>query len=195
MPTRFSYRQSLQLLFELETPLEQAIAIAPEWLAGLEWGSPRPGHPEGKVSTHIRDVLQNIDRFYCRAADRAKLRLIALIHDTFKYQTARPPSTVQGPPHSFCARVFAENFIDDIAVLQAIERHDDAYKIWRGMTETRNPMLAEVEAQALIAQLGDHLELFMRFYHCDSRTAGKSADHYRWFKRLVDQYQGCSRTS
>jgi len=185
MTTLLTAAKSLKFSFALETPLERAIATAPDWLMGLEWGQPRPGHPEGKVGAHIRDVLQNIDRFYHQAADRANLRLIALIHDTFKYQTAHQSSAAQGQSHGYRARVFAETYIDDAAVLQVIEHHDDAYKIWRRMTKERPPASAEIEARALMAELGDHLGLFLRFYLCDNQTAGKSIDHFVWFKQVA----------
>ena len=41
------------LPFELETALERRIAAEPEWREGVEWGQPRPGHPEGAVKHHV----------------------------------------------------------------------------------------------------------------------------------------------
>ena len=74
----------LNLPFRLETELEQSIALDSDWQKGIEWGEPRPGHPEGKAVFHIRDVLHNIDSFFGNAITRPQLRLIALVHDTFK---------------------------------------------------------------------------------------------------------------
>lgn len=180
-------KDTLNLPFKLETTLECAIAADPEWLIGLEWGQSRPGHPEGKVIFHIQNVLNNIDRFFGHSNSRLSLRLIALIHDTFKYKSTYRPSSALQKSHGFWAREFAKKYIDDAAILQVIEQHDDAYKASRWMTEEGNPAAAEMRAQALIAQLGGHLDLFMRFYLCDNRTADKSSEHYRWFERLVNQ--------
>ena len=130
---------------------------------------------------HIRDVLNNTDRFFGNSDDRPRLRLIALIHDTFKYQAIRSSSATSRKSHAYQARKFAERYIDDLAILQVIELHDDAYRAWR----CENREVGERGARELIAELGDHLGLFIRFYRCDSLTPGKTSSHYRWFEALV----------
>ena len=77
--------------FSLEGDLEEQIAKQPEWLEGLEYGRPRHGHPEGKIKFHIAAVLNNVERFYGDSPDRNRLRLITLVHDTFKFRV--DPST------------------------------------------------------------------------------------------------------
>ena len=76
----------MELPFTLETPLERSIAADPEWQAGVVWGVPRAGHLEGPVMYHIADVLTNIDHACPSVTERRMLRLIALLHDTFKYK-------------------------------------------------------------------------------------------------------------
>ncbi len=174
-----------ELPLTLETQLERNIAADPAWLAGIGWGKPRSGHPEGKVIYHIRDVLNNIDFFFGRASGRSSLRQIALIHDTFKYQAAQAKSGTPESSHGYLARQFAERYINDRGILQVIEFHDEAYKASLLMTRHANRDAAEKRAIELIARLGHNLDLFMRFYLCDNRTGNKSTAHYEWFEELT----------
>jgi hypothetical protein len=174
------------LLFNLETHLEQKIAADVEWQAGLEWGQPRPGHPEGQAKFHIRDVLQNIDYCWTNSDNRARLRLITLIHDTFKYKRAQIKPGTSKQSHGYWARQFAERYLDDEAVLEVIALHDEAYKAFRSLLRS-GPEAAERQAKELITRLGPHLDLFMQFYLCDHRTGDKSTGHYEWFKELVEK--------
>src|SRR4051812_30729435 len=64
-----------------ETPLEGALLADPRLRAGLEWGAPRPGHPEGRVADHVAAILAGIAPDDPRRND---LRLLALVHDSFK---------------------------------------------------------------------------------------------------------------
>src|SRR5262249_29773161 len=113
-------RNTSEFPFELETLLEKEIAADPQWLQGIRWGTPRPGHPEGQVMFHIRDVLNNIDQFFGGDDDRSRLRLIALIHDTFKYQIIGRAPGAPMQSHGYFARRFAERYINDQAVLEVI---------------------------------------------------------------------------
>ena len=36
-----SFKQDIQIPFT-----EQAITFDPDWIRGVQWGKPRPGHPE-----------------------------------------------------------------------------------------------------------------------------------------------------
>jgi len=40
------------------TDLESRLLADPELQAGLGWGSPRHGHPEGSVGEHVRALLR-----------------------------------------------------------------------------------------------------------------------------------------
>ena len=53
----------------------------PRLRAGLEWGAPRFGHPEGRVGEHVATMLAAIP-----SDDplRGDLRFLALTHDSFK---------------------------------------------------------------------------------------------------------------
>jgi hypothetical protein len=175
------------LPFNLETQLELDIVTDPEWQAGLKWGHPRPGHPEGQVLFHIRDVLHNIDWFLRDSNHRPNLRLIALIHDTFKYKTFQSRLSPDEQSHGYFARKFAERYISDCGILDVIELHDEAYKASLLLTRCGNRQAAEKQARALITRLKSHITLFMQFYYCDNRTGDKSIIHYEWFEELVEE--------
>lgn len=188
MLTSFADKSIPELPFDLETELELAIAADPAWQVGLEWGQPRSGHPEGQVKYHIWDVMGNIDRFFGRDRNRSMLRLVALIHDTFKYQAASLKNKNHKPSHGYLARKFAEQYIHDQSILEVIELHDEAYLASRLLAQGGDAEGATRWARELIGRLGDNLDLFMQFYLCDNRTGTKSATHYEWFSRLTEEY-------
>lgn len=178
----------LELPFKLETQLEWDIATDPEWLEGIKWGKPRPGHPEAKVASHVRDVLNNIEGFLGNSSDRSRLRLIALIHDTFKYKTVRVEFAANERSHGYLARQFAERYINDAGILDVIELHDEAYKASLLMTRHGNREAAERQARELVTRLGNNIDLFIRFYLCDNQTGDKSTAHYQWFKGFTERH-------
>jgi hypothetical protein len=132
-------------------------------------------------------VLQNIDQFFGSDVYRSRLRLIALIHDTFKYQAATWQKRGHRHHHGYLARKFAARYINDEGTLQVIEWHDDAYKAWVLWAQHGDRQAAEKQAASLIARLEGNLGLFIRFYLCDSRITGKSTRHYTWFKEFVEK--------
>jgi hypothetical protein len=188
LPTSFANKSLSELPFDLETELELAIGADQVWQVGLEWGQPRSGHPEGQVKYHIRDVMDNIDRFFSCDNNRSKLRLVALIHDTLKYQVANLKRKKHKPSHGYLARKFAEQYIHDQRILQVIELHDEAYFASRLLTRGGDAECATRQARELITRLGDNLDLFMQFYLCDNQTGAKSSTHYEWFSRLAEKY-------
>jgi len=172
-----------ELPFELETDLERTIAGDPAWIEGIQYGRPRPGHPEGQVMFHIADVLKNIDRHHGDSPLRERLRLIALVHDSFKYQVDPSRPKVGENHHGHLARRFAERFVDDPAVLTVIELHDEAYNSWRQGSHGDWPK-AEQRAGKLLERLGDVRQLYLGFHRCDNETGDKSREPYEWFEQL-----------
>ena len=175
------------LPFALETPLEREIAADPEWLAGVKWTQFHFEHPEGKVLDHIRDVLEAIDRLENDAIgdDRPRLRLIALIHDTLKYKAAWPQTRGEQRSHDDWAREFAERYLADEGFLTVLELHDEAFRASLLMTRRGDSEAADRRARELIARLGPHLPLFMRFYRCDQQLGDGSLPHYQWFRSEI----------
>jgi hypothetical protein len=121
----------MDLPFQRETILEERICADVAWQQGVLWGEPRPGHSEGQVMYHIAEVLANIDHLARTDEERRDLRLIALIHDTFKYRVDPTKPRVGNNHHATIARQFAERYIDDAAILDIIELHDEAFNAWR----------------------------------------------------------------
>lgn len=173
-------------MIQAETPTELAIVSDPEWIEGVAYGEPRPGHPEGTVERHIVEVLANVDREARDADDRARLRLITLVHDTFKNRVDHRRPKVGMNQHGRIARRFAERYIDDAEVLDVIELHDDAYIAWRDAHRAGRPELVEPQMRALIERLGPALPLYLRFYRADNATGDKTDEHRIVFERLAE---------
>ena len=109
-------------IIQPETELENFIIQQEDWQTGAFWGEPRPGHPEGKVVFHIREVLDNVDRITTNPIQREDLRLITIIHDNFKHleETIRPRQD-WSRHHAVYARNFAKEFIERQHILNVIE--------------------------------------------------------------------------
>lgn len=173
-------------MFDLETDLERRIAADPAWREGAEWGRARPGHPEGTIKAHVASVLQNVDEFYGESPFRARLRLIALVHDTFKFQVDRSQPRTGENHHAMRARRFAERYTSDEPVLDVIEMHDEAYNAWQNGNRDGKWEKARRRAAALIARLGETLPLYLAFYRCDNSTEGKEWGCFEWFLGVVE---------
>ena len=113
-----------------ENGIDVAIASHVDFIEGCSYGKPRSGHPEGKVIYHVKEVLENIDKFYGEDKDRSDLRLIAFVHDTFKHKVYQTKPKVGANHHGTIARVFLQQFIQDHQLLMIIEKHDEAYNAW-----------------------------------------------------------------
>ncbi len=178
----------LELPFSLETPLEKAIATDPEWQKGVVWGKPRTGHLEGPIMYHIEDVLANIDRQALKCPsqeERRELRLIALVHDTFKYRVDETKPKIIPNHHAYIARKFAERYIHDPVLLEIIELHDEAYNSWRLGAYKGRWEHAEERVDRLLVRIGSSLPLYVRFFHADSETESKNPAPIAWFEQLL----------
>lgn len=170
-----------------ETDLEAQIIGDTEWQEGAAWGDPRPGHPEGAVSAHIEDVLRNVDDQAADSRDRERLRIVALIHDTFKHRVDRAQPRTGENHHAMIARRFAEAYIDDRELLDVIELHDEAYNAWVKGERGGKWDAAEARARRLLERLGTSRDLYLRFYRADNRTGSKDQTPLEWFERISSQ--------
>jgi hypothetical protein len=175
----------VELPFEPENDLERRIAADPDWLAGLDYGRPRRGHPEGAVRHHIADVLANVDDVALDEDDRRRLRLAALAHDTFKYRAPESTARVGTPGHhgSLAARFLERIGVDDPELVEVVEWHDEAFAAWMG--SRRNRTRAEGRARELVERLGPALPLYLRFFRADNATEGKTPQPVEWFERQL----------
>lgn len=174
----------IEKIIKAETELERLILSDPELIEGALWGEPRRGHPEGKVVYHIKEVLDNIDKFADKF-DRESLRLIAIIHDTFKHKVDRDKPRTGDNHHAMIARRFAEKYISDKDLLDIIELHDEAYNAWSVGSRRGDWRYAEKRALRLIERLGDSIDLFIKFYKCDGLTGDKKNDDFIWFLEQI----------
>jgi HD domain len=177
IPLHYTVDQAIALI-NPENEIEKAVISDRDWIEGARWGKPRKGHPEGAVIYHIHEVLENVETYYGQSPMREKLRIIAIIHDTFKYK-----ANEEG--HALLARRFAEKYLSEQNLLDIIERHDDAYYAWLFGAEEGDWDKALVSANELIDFLGKDLELFTAFYQCDNRTGNKTHDDVEWFEGVV----------
>ena len=145
-------KRMIEIIIQPETILERSIVSNKDFVAGLIWGKPRKGHPEGEVIYHIGHVLNNINK-YSNSENRYKLRLIALIHDTFKYKVNSELPKSKENNHAFFACKFAEKYIDDKDVLQVILLHDEAFNSWSEGNNTGDWISANHRVDHLIELL------------------------------------------
>ncbi|QBD79235.1 HD domain-containing protein [Ktedonosporobacter rubrisoli] len=177
----------MELPFSLETALEKTIAADPEWQKGVVWGKPRAGHLEGAIKFHIADVLANLDQQCLTAEERRDLRLIALIHDTFKYRVDESKPKMGTNHHAYIARKFAERYIHNPMLLELIQLHDEAYNSWRLGAFKDRWDLAEERIDNLLEQIGSALPLYVHFFLADSATSSKNPAPVLWFEHLLER--------
>jgi hypothetical protein len=165
--------------FVPESDLERAVADTPELRAGLAWGEPRAGHPEGPVGAHVADMLRKIDERGETGERRMLLRSLALLHDAFKYRVHEWLPKTGSNHHAARARAFAERFTDDERLLSTLELHDRPYSLWRKMQ--RHGRLDDEGFQRMIGLIPD-LGLFLDFVELDGSTEGKDPVPVAWFR-------------
>lgn len=178
-------------LLRPETELERHLLTLPEFQRGLVWGEPRFGHPEGKIALHIREVLENIECIENLSESmRRQLRLIALVHDTFKYAETRTRPRDWSKHHGVLARRFLEQYTDDRAVLEVVETHDDAYYAWLA---SKNENFRRENPEKTLEHLRDKvshcLQLYYLFFKCDTQTGDKLQTPVRWLEQNMPGIQ------
>ena len=185
MNNHFLTDKKILELLQPETELEQKIALHPDVKKGLGWGEPRYGHPEGKVMYHVPEIFSNFNHLVppLSKKQREQLRLIALLHDSFKYDEDKGYPRDWSRHHSILARQFSETFITDKTVLDIIELHDEAYYCWRLEVLEDEPLQAEARFAALLKRIGYCLQLYYIFFKCDTRTGDKTQAPVKWFER------------
>lgn len=167
-----------------------AVQADPRYQKNIEYGKPRPGHPEGTVKAHIADLEANLAMLKPRLRsedDYWKLMFLIHIHDTFKADAAPPPVPIRSPhSHASLAVTFARNFTDDIDLLNMLQFHDEGYALWRELQHNghSNPE----RFQALLNAIQDW-DLFLLFILIDGCTAGKDKSKTAWFIHEVKQYK------
>ena len=177
----------IKSIIKPESGLETRIISDPEFITGAMYGKPRRGHPEGAVIYHIGEVLANIDKYHSDDPDRDALRLIAIVHDTFKNKVNQNLPKQGDNHHGMIAKKFSEKFFGWGEILTVIALHDDAYNAWQKGGRHGDWYKAKSRANALIKTLegADCLELYVKFMRCDGETGDKENDCYEWLVGLI----------
>lgn len=175
----------LATTLKLETALERQLLQDVTFAEGLRWGVPRYGHPEGEVYKHIAEVFANIDKLDIDPLTRRRLRIIALVHDTFKHLEDKNYPRDWTKHHGVFARRFAEQHIHDPLLLDIIEWHDEAYYIWRLKYLYNQPAEADKRLARLLDRIGDELQLYYLFFKCDTCTGDKNPAPLQWFEKSI----------
>ena len=177
--------RALEELLQPETALERRLFEVPVFREGMLWGEPRFGHPEGKVALHVREVLDNIDLIKeLPEQERERLRLVALSHDTFKYQEDRSRPRDWSKHHAMLAVRFMQEFTNDRHVLDLIETHDDAFYAW--LASRNEQFLIENPHKSLdrlFERIGYCRQLYYLFFKCDTQTGDKTQASLKWFEK------------
>ncbi len=179
----FQNGYDFQTLLQPETELEAMLLDLSVFREGMSWGRPRFGHPEGKVGLHVREVLDNVEHCAANETVREQLRLVAITHDTFKFQEFQLGRRVKH--HGLLAREFMERYLDDPALLDLIELHDEAFYCWRAANLEGQPEAAASRLDQLLETVGDNLPLYFDFYKCDTQTGDKIQAPLLWFEEVV----------
>ncbi|MGB0862264.1 MAG: hypothetical protein ACPG19_00735 [Saprospiraceae bacterium] len=190
MNRTISNNQIIEKIIRPETKLEKRIINESVIRQGMLWGKPRRGHPEGAVINHIQEVLTNVENLNVEASLREQLRLVTILHDTFKYKEVFGQPRDWSMHHAVLARQFAEKYIEDQGLLDVIEWHDDAYYCWRAKKNGRSLEKSSHCLRSLFDRLGDNLELYFLFFKCDTQTGDKTQEPLNWFgERVMEELE------
>jgi hypothetical protein len=160
----------------------QSLISDPRYLANLDWGEPRAGHPEGSVRAHIAEIEPNLETLRPKLSnnDYWKLKLLIHTHDTFKGES-KPAAAITDPgSHASLARSFLSIYCDDGDLLAMAQLHDEPFALYRQF-ESKGKYNQD-RFNALLASISDW-NLFLAFNIIDGCTAGKSREPLHWFFR------------
>jgi hypothetical protein len=166
-----------------------AVTADPRYLANLDWGDPRPGHPEGTVRAHIAEIEANLVFLRPKLTDEEywKLKLLIHTHDIFKAE-AKPDVTIADrQSHASLARAFLAAHCHDEDLLAMIQFHDEPFALYRQF-ESKGKYNQD-RFNSLLQAIGDW-DLFLAFNIIDGCTAGKSREPLHWlFRELAGKVQ------
>ncbi len=162
----------------------EAIVADPRYLANLDWGQPRSGHPEGTVRAHIAEIEPNLESLRPKLTDEEywKLKLLVHTHDSFKAESKPGVAIAHPESHASLARAFLATHCEDADLLAMVQYHDEPFALYRQFDFKGT--FSRDRFEALLAAIRDW-DLFLAFNIIDGCTAGKSREPLRWFFREV----------
>jgi hypothetical protein len=165
----------------------ESILSDPRYLANLDYGDPRSGHPEGSVRAHVAELEANVEalRSHLTSEDEYwKLKVLVHTHDTFKAES-RPGVPIKDPgSHASLARAFLAGYCDDPDLLAIVQYHDEPYALFRQF-ESKGSYNKE-RMEVLRNEIKDW-DLFLMFLIVDGCTAGKSREPLHWLFREIGE--------
>ena len=168
--------------------VERVIAD-PRYQKNIEYGEPRPGHPEGKVKYHIAELEQNLEKLVSRGVTQEqywKLKFLIHVHDTFKAE-ATPDVPIRHPnSHASLAKKFAKEFTADEDLLNMIQLHDVNFALWKQFSATGS--YDQERFMNLLNTIRDW-DLFLMFLITDGSTSGKERSKLIWFMKEVARFR------
>lgn len=167
----------------------QQIINDERYLKNIEYGEPRPGHPEGKVKYHIAELEENLDILRSHGISEEqywKLKFLIHVHDAFKAEAVRDSAIIHPNSHSSLARKFASEFTNDSDLLNMIQYHDVNFALWKQFSRTGS--YDPVRFSTLLETIKDW-DLFLMFLFLDGSTTGKEPARIRWFIHEVRKHK------
>lgn len=170
-------------------PLFQTIIQDRAYLANLDWGKPRRGHPEGTVRAHIAELEQNLEsvREELTIDEYWKLRILIHVHDSFKADSQKGVAITDPNSHASLAKAFLARFSDDQDLLNMVQFHDEPYSLWRQIRHRGR--INQVRLDKLIDTILDW-DLFLKFLAIDGMTDGKGMEPLLWSANQIAQLVG-----
>lgn len=162
----------------------EVVTSDPRYLANIDWGEVRPGHPEGTVRAHIAELETNLERLRSKLTDEDywKLKLLIHTHDTFKAESLVGAPISDPRSHASLARTFLATHCDDADLLAMVQHHDEPFALWR--QHKSKGKYNQGRFDALLTAIRDW-NLFLAFSIIDGCTAGKSREPLHWLFREV----------
>ena len=163
------------------TAIFEALTRDARYLANLDWGKPRSGHPEGTVRAHIAEIELNLATLRPKLSeeDYWKLKVLIHTHDSFKAEAEAEAGVAITDPksHASLARAFLAEYCDDADLLAMVQYHDEPFALYR-QVEFKGKYNQE-RFHALLKAIHDW-NLFLAFNIIDGCTAGKPRQSLEW---------------
>ncbi len=162
----------------------ESMTAAPCYLANLDWGEARPGHPEGTVRAHIAELEQNLEQLRHRVneVDYWKLKILIHTHDSFKAESQPGVAITHPKSHASLARAFLEAYCCDPDLQAMVQFHDEPFALYRQIQFKGD--YNQDRFKALLQAIQDW-NLFLAFNIIDGCTEGKTREPLRWLFEVV----------
>ena len=165
-----------------------AVLRDPRYQRNILWGMVRPGHPEGTIAAHIRELETLLDNADFDEPKRSKLRVLIHVHDTFKGEAARRVPISDPRSHASLSAKFLAEFTDDASLVAIVQHHDVPFSLYRkslhGAPQSDN--LHKLKRDVL------DFSLFCDFLALDAATSGKGREPQAWFEASIINLSGRS---